>query len=90
MRWLIITLLALFALLQYRLWLADGGLPDVWSLQSQIRLQEDENHRLAEANEALRREIEGLKTDPAVIEEYAREELGMVHRDETVYVITDE
>jgi cell division protein FtsB len=43
-------------------------------------------HSLAERNEALRREIAALRTDPYVIEKLAREKLGYARPGEVIYL----
>ena len=40
-------------------------------------------------NDALREEIRRLKMDPALIEELARRELGLIKPGETVFIIRD-
>ncbi len=54
----------------------------VSALQSEIDQLRNENHRLMI-------EIAALRTDPAAIERIAREELGYVRPDETVYLLSD-
>jgi cell division protein FtsB len=44
-----------------------------------------EIHRLEEAQAALRKEIDSLRSDSRYIEGIARRELGMVKEDELVY-----
>jgi len=62
----------------------DRGLVEVGHLKgARDRLLRD-NHALEEKNLSLRREIERLKTDPAYIEHVARQELGMIGRDEVI------
>ena len=83
MRWLIWLLVVLFVLLQYKLWVGDGSLAEVWDLYRQAELQKQENQRLQERNQALEAEVEDLKQGLDSIEERAREELGMIKDDET-------
>ena len=45
---------------------------------------------LKKENQRLYRNIERLKNDPEYIEEIAREELGMVARDEIIYQFKEE
>lgn len=90
MRWLIWLLVVLFVLLQYKLWVGDGSLAEVWDLYRQTELQKQENQRLQERNQALEAEVEDLKQGLDSIEERAREELGMIRDDETFYHIIED
>ena len=90
MRWLIGLLIALLVLLQYKLWVGDGSLADVWNLYQQVEAQKEENRQLRERNQALEAEVADLKQGLEAIEERAREELGMVRDDETLYQIIEE
>ena len=90
MRWLIWLLLVLFVLLQYKLWVGDGSLAEVWDLYQQGELQKQENQRLQERNQALEAEVQDLKQGLDSIEERAREELGMIKDNETFYQIIED
>ena len=89
MRLLILLLLLLFLLLQYRLWVAPGGLPDVWRLQQELAAREAENRRLEARNRALEAEVRDLKEGLEAVEERARSEMGMIREGETFYQIID-
>ena len=90
MRYLFLALLVLLVLLQYRLWVADGGFADVLRLHRDVAEQTVENTRLRERNEALDAEVKDLKQGLEAIEERAREELGMIKQDEIFYQIIEE
>jgi cell division protein FtsB len=81
-------LLSLVALVLFNILLViifgDRGLVEVNRLNGERDLLLKENRELTEKNLALRREIERLKTDPAYIEHIARQELGMIGRDEVI------
>lgn len=62
----------------------DRGLVELGHLKGERDRLRSDNHVLKEKNLALRREIERLKTDPAYIEHVARQELGMIGRDEVI------
>ena len=47
MRFLIAVLVVVFALLQARLWLADGGLREVWRLEDEVARRAEGNAQLA-------------------------------------------
>lgn len=90
MRWLNWLLVVLLVLLQYRLWVGDGSLAEVWDLYQQVELQRTENERLNERNQALEAEVKDLKQGLEAIEERAREELGMIRDGETFYQIIED
>ncbi len=89
MRIVIAILLVLLALLQYRLWVGDGGVAEVWRLGKQVDAQRQENRMLRERNGLLEAEVIDLKEGLEAIEERARRELGMVKQDETFYLIVE-
>jgi len=75
--------------LQYRLWLGDGGLLELWNVHQEVEAQRDENARLRERNEALNAQVLDLKQGLDAIEERAREDMGMVKQGETFYQIVE-
>jgi cell division protein FtsB len=91
MKVLAAVLLALLLVLQYRLWLGDGGMREVAQLRSEIAKQQSENAQLRERNRTLTAEVQDLKKGTVAIEERARTDLGMVGQRETFYqVVTPE
>jgi cell division protein FtsB len=84
-RCLVALMIVLLAALQYRFWLGDGGMNEIWRLKYKIAQQARENDALRERNEGLDAEVMDLKQGAAAIEERARSELGMIRRDETFY-----
>lgn len=87
MKWLLSLLVLLLLLLQYKLWVGDGGVPSVLQLQKDVQLQQQVKQQLGERNAALEAEVEDLKQGLQAIEERARSELGMVRKDEQFYQI---
>ncbi len=87
MKVLVITLLGLLAMLQYRLWFGAGGLNEVSHLRQEIGHQRGENEVLRERNRTLGAEVQDLKQGTAAIEERARTDLGMVGSGETFYQV---
>jgi len=81
------VLLGSLLLLQYRLWLSDGGVREVWRLEREIAAQQQENARLADRNQTLAAEVRDLKDGRVAIEERARTDLGMVRGNETFFQI---
>jgi len=89
LRILISILAVLLVLLQYRLWVGDGGLGDLHRLRGEVKSQQATNERVKERNRALAGEVKDLKHGLEAIEERARSELGMVKKDETFYQVVD-
>jgi len=89
LRWLAVLLVALLALLQYRLWFGQGGDRSVAALQQQVSAQTRENSGLQQRNDALAAEVEDLKSGEAAVEERARSELGMIKPGETFYRVVE-
>jgi cell division protein FtsB len=87
MRFLMIVLAVVLVLLQARLWLSNGGLREVWRLETEVARRVEDNSRLAARNSALEAEVRDLKQGLAAAEERARTELGMIHSGETFYQI---
>ena len=75
--------------LQYRLWVADGGLAHTHRLANEARAQRDENAQRVARNAALDAEIRDLKSGTAAIESRARMSLGMVHDGETFFLVVN-
>ena len=80
-------LLAALLALQYRLWISDDGMRDVWRLEAAIDAQRQENARLRERNLTLAAEVRDLKEGRTAIEERARTDLGMIGANETFFQV---
>jgi len=76
------TLAAAIMLLQYPLWLGEGGWLKVHESAQEIDTQRALNRRLQIRNAGLLAELGDLKQGRDAIEERARNELGMVASDE--------
>lgn len=87
MKAIVLVLLILLVVLQYRFWLGDGGWPEVLQLQGEVETVRQEVETLTERNRALGAEVEDLKTGLDAIEERARSELGMIREGETYYQV---
>lgn len=83
MKRLILFMLVLVALLQYRLWFGDGGISELRDLDDKIAELKQEGERRHERNAALEADVKDLKEGTDSIEERARQELGMVKEGET-------
>jgi cell division protein FtsB len=89
MKVLAAVLVIVLVLLQYRLWLGDGGMREVHRLRAEIEVQKDQNRDLKERNRTLSAEVQDLKKGTVAIEERARTDLGMVGRGETFYQVVE-
>lgn len=87
MKFLATGLLILLVLLQYRLWLGEGGMREVSRLRADIEVQREQNSQLKERNRTLAAEVQDLKKGTVAIEERARTDLGMVGKGETFYQV---
>jgi cell division protein FtsB len=90
MRYVNFVLIAMLVGLQFRLWVGEGSLAEVWRLRQSIEGQRLENERLEERNRQLSAEVLDLQQGLDAIEERARRELGMIGRDEVFYQIVRE
>jgi cell division protein FtsB len=89
MRLLSLMLAVLLLLIQYPLWLGKGGLLRVWEMERQIDVQRASNARLQARNAALDAEVRDLKQGLEAVEERARNELGMIRRDEVFFQVPE-
>jgi len=87
MKIIILLLLCLIVILQYRLWIGNVSLTEVHHLELMKQNQIAENQGLLERNRSLAAEVMDLKQGHEAIEERARSELGMIKSNETFYQI---
>ena len=83
-----IILVLLLLILQWQLWTGRGSVRDVAQLQENLADQKDANSRAALNNERLANEVNDLKEGLEMVEERARQELGMVKPNEVFVQIT--
>lgn len=83
-----IILVLLLLMLQWQLWTGRGSVRDVAQLQDKLVAQKESNARAALANERLASEVNDLKEGLEMVEERARQELGMVKPNEVFVQIT--
>ncbi|WP_456379164.1 cell division protein FtsB [Thiolapillus sp.] len=88
-RLLFVVLLAMLLVLQYRLWVGQGSLAEVFRLQQQIESQQQQLVQMKERNARLRAEVESLKTGLEAVESRARSDLGMIREGETFYQVIE-
>jgi len=83
-----IVLALLLLILQWQLWTGRGSVPEVSELENKLSAQKEGNARAALANDRLTSEVNDLKEGLEMVEERARQELGMVKPDEVFVQIT--
>ena len=71
-------LLVLLLLLQAQLWLGKGGLPAVSKLDNELTTKTQSNEAARLRNTQINAEVTDLKEGMGMVEERARQELGMV------------
>ena len=89
MKFVFAALAAALLLLQYRLWVSDEGMQEVWHLRQAVENQASENQVLAERNAQMRAEVNDLKHGLTALEERARNDLGMIAVNETFFQVVD-
>ncbi len=83
------VLLALLIWLQYKIWLQDGGIPEILQLQEEVETVKAEVGKLQERNSSLDAEVKDLKKGLDAIEERARSEMGMIKQGEIYYQVIE-
>lgn len=89
MKPVMILLIAILVILQYRLWLSHDGLPSLLRLHYAVEKQRQDNDKLQERNAVLAAEVADLKSGMDALEERARSELGMVKPGETFFHVIE-
>ncbi len=78
-------LIVLILFLQYNVWYGENGKQKTNRLQITIDQQQKQNQLLSHQNQELKKEIYLLRNNPEVLEEKAREQLGLIKKDEIFY-----
>ncbi|NRA23272.1 MAG: septum formation initiator family protein [Oleispira sp.] len=79
----------LILILQYRFWFDDTGVIVSWQLQQQMSELERDIAAQQVRNDWLRAEVDDLHQSDELIEEKAREDLGLIGKDESFFLILD-
>lgn len=87
LRLLVILLLLMLVILQYRLWVGQGSLAEVAHLERQIQRQQARIAEMEERNAVLQAEVQSLKKGLEAVEARARRDLGMIREGETFYQV---
>ena len=87
MRVVTLILFVLLVLLQFKLWLGDGGFTEVARLETRVEEQRNRNDDLLQRNAELQAEVEDLRERLDAVEERARNELGLIKPEEQFYQV---
>jgi len=87
MRIVTLILFVVLILLQFKLWLGEGGYTEVKRLETRVEAQRQQNDQLLQRNAELQAEVEDLRDRLDAVEERARNELGLIKPDEKFYQV---
>lgn len=87
MRVVTLVLFVVLILLQFKLWLGEGGYTEVKRLETRVEVQRQQNNKLLQRNAELQAEVEDLRDRLGAVEERARNELGLIKPDEKFYQV---
>ncbi|MCK4608913.1 MAG: cell division protein FtsB [Gammaproteobacteria bacterium] len=87
MKPLIVLLVILLLVLQYKLWFAAGGVFQTVHLKHEVTQQQKKNMELNKRNTILMADVNALKSNDAAVEARARTDLGMIKDGEVFYQI---
>ena len=92
MKWIISLSvpILLILILQYRFWFDDTGVVATWQLQDQMLELDHDIAAQRIRNDGLQVEVTDLRHSDELIEEKAREDLGLIGKDETFYLMLDD
>lgn len=86
-KYLNISLLSLFLVMQFALWAGDKNIFDLYHLNNSIDSTGDEIATLTLRNDQFLAEVLDLKNGGQAVETLARQELGFIKQDETFYQV---
>jgi cell division protein FtsB len=87
MRAVTVILFIILILLQFKLWLGEGGYTEVTRLETRVNAQQLQNDEMLQRNAELQAEVEDLRERLEAVEERARNELGLIKPDEKFYQV---
>ncbi|MEF8792188.1 septum formation initiator family protein [Thiohalorhabdus sp.] len=82
MRVALVIMVLILGILQFQLWLGERGITGVWQRQERLQELEATADRFERRNRRLRAEVKDLRQEGEAIVERAREDLGMIRKDE--------
>ena len=88
MRWVTVVRAGLELRVQADLWFGRGSLPQVWKLQRDLAAQQQTNERARERNARVTAEVTDLREGLEMVEDKARNELGMIKPDEVLVQVS--
>lgn len=89
MRLINLLLISCLLLIQFPLWYGRGGWFQNQGLETQLKVSQTKNAATKMRNDKLRSEVEDLDTGTEALEERARQDLGLVQKDELFIQILD-
>jgi len=89
MKFLIVILVILISLLQYRLWQGDGSVAQTQKYRDQLAELQEQLKVKRQRNEILKAEVKDLRKGKEAIEEIARYDLGLIKKDETFFQVIE-
>ena len=87
MKIITLILFVLLVLLQFKLWLGEGGFTEVARLEDRVGQQAQLNDDLLQRNAELQAEVIDLRERLDAVEERARNELGLIKPEEEFYQV---
>lgn len=85
-----ISLLSTFLMLQFALWAGDKNMFDLYHLNNSIEQTGQEVVKLTQRNDKFLAEVLDLKNGGQAVETLARQELGFIKEGETFYQVITE
>lgn len=82
-------LLALLVILHAQIWFGRGSVSQVGQLRTDLATQTLANEQATRRNERLSSEVDNLRDGLDMVEELARQDLGMVKPNEIFVLVTD-
>ncbi len=89
MKWINSFFIVLILLLQYRLWVGEGSISQLFAIREKITLQSEKNGQAIARNKKISAEVLGLQQGDKAVEAYARSELGLIKANETFFILLD-
>ena len=80
-------LIALLLVLHAQLWFGRGSVPQVSRMKAELAVLNAVNHDAQQRNDRITNEVRDLQEGLGMVEELARQDLGMVRPNETVVQI---
>ena len=63
----------------------DKGYKRVERINAELEMLKDQNRRIKKENDTIRGQIKAISSDPDFIENIARNEMGMIAKDDIIY-----